>query len=253
MTFHSLPILGLFLLFLCAPAWSLTGLEVMQKVKEANEGIVGSSSKMGMTLIDAGGNKVEREMEAKTLEDLEDGNKSIMEFLRPLDVKGTKLLTWTNKEEDNQQWLYLPQFKRVKKINSSNQSGAFMSSEFSFEDIAGQNIDDYSYKLLEEDDKTWTLESTPKKTSGYSKLVSTISKKYMGPLSVDYYDRKGELLKKSKLTGYEERSVGKKRFYLAGNIRMDNAQTRRSSIINWKERKLGVEHPKRIFRSNQLK
>lgn len=244
----------LFISLLLTNAWALTGLEVMRKVDQANHGTIGTSSNMTMTLIDASGSQVTRAMKAKTLEaDGGEGDKSIMEFLKPMDVKGTKLLTWVVKDGDNQQWLYLPQFKRVKKINSKNQSGSFMSSEFSFEDIAGEEIEKYDYKLLSEDDKTWKVESIPKRVSGYSKVVTTISKEFMNPLSVEYYDRKGELLKTSKLSGFEKTTVNGKTFHLASEIRMDNAQTKKSSIIKWEKRELGVKHGQNDFKSNKLK
>lgn len=237
---------------LCANSFAMTGLEVMQKVDKANSGTIGSESEMTMTLIDANGNKVEREMESMTIES-DKGDKSVMEFLRPLDVKGTKLLTWTLKDESNQQWLYLPQFKRVKKINSKNQSGSFMGSEFSYEDIAGEELEKYTYKLLSEDKKTWKVESVPKETSGYSKLITVISKEKMNPLSVEYYDRRGDLLKQSELTNYDSQKVGKKTFHLANKIEMKNAQTKKSSIIEWKKRKLGVKNKEGDFKSNRLK
>ena len=240
-------------LIFSAGAWSSDGLKIMRKIEQANKGTIGSSSTMTMILIDAQGNKVERQLRAKTLEDSADGEKSVLEFFTPLDVKGTKLLTWVEKDKDNQQWLYLPQFQRVKKINSGNQSGSFMGSEFSFEDIAGQDIERYEYKLLEETGTTWEIESTPKKTSGYSKLVSVFSKGFMNPLSVKYYDRKGELLKTSKLSGHEKTSVGKKVFFLPKEARMQNVQTKKASVIRWDERELGVKHPAREFKPSRLK
>lgn len=231
-----------------------TGREVMELVKEHNDGVIGTSSNMTMVLVDAHENKVERQMISLSKEgDKDNGSKSITEFTKPLDVKGTKLLTHTMKKGANKQWLYLPNFKRVKRINSSSQSGSFMGSEFSYEDIAGQEIDKYSYKLLSEDDKTWTIESTPLEDSGYTKLVSVISKEKFSAVKVDYFDRKGELFKTSIVDGLKPVKVNKKDIFFPDKVTMTNHQTNKKSIITWSERKVGITLPDSKFKSQKLK
>jgi hypothetical protein len=244
-------LIGLFVL--SSQVFALTGLEVMQKVEKNGEGYIGSVSELKMTLIDAHGASVERVMSAKVLENDKDGDKSITEFIKPKDIKGTKLLTWTSKVESNKQWLFLPKFKRVKKINSKNQSGSFMGSEFSYEDIGGQVIDKYNYKVVSEDKTNWEIESTPKKKSGYSKLITTISKIDLSPIKVKYFDRRGELLKESELTEFNSYKVGKKSFSIADKITMQNVQTKKKSVIEWTTRKLGVNLKSKDFKSSKLK
>lgn len=234
-------------------AFALTGLEVMQKVDQAGQGVQGTRSQVKMTLIDAHKRSVEREMKAYSLEDNKNGDHSLIEFIKPLDVRGTQLLTQTVKGDNNRQWLYLPQFKRVKKINSSGQSSSFMGSEFSFEDIAGRDIDKYSYKLLGEDQQNWIVESIPKRESGYTRLVSVISKKYLAPIEVKYFDRKNELLKTSELSAYKKYANSGKTFNLADRIEMKNVQTNKMSIMEWSEREIGKELPLGQFQPNRLK
>jgi outer membrane lipoprotein-sorting protein len=234
-------------------AFAITGLEVMQKVDKAGEGFIGSESTMTLTLINAYGEKIEREMESMALENNDDGNKSITEFIKPLDVKGTKLLTWTMKKDNNKQWLYLPRFKRIKKITSSGQSGSFMGSEFSYEDIAGNEIEKYDYKLLSENDKTWVVEARPKNDSGYSKIISTISKDKLIPIKAEYYDRKEEKLKVSVMDKFKTYKVKTKTFNYSNYIKMDNLQTKKASIIEWKNRSIGVKHKDSDFKSTKLK
>lgn len=241
------------LLLLPTFVFALTGREVMEKVDKAGDGFIGSSSEMTLILINAHGDKIERVMESKVFENNEEGNKSITEFIEPLDVKGTKLLTWTQKEDSNKQWLYLPRFKRIKKISSSGQSGSFMGSEFSYEDIAGNELDKYEYKLLKEDEKAWTVEARPKNESGYSKIISTIDKSKLIPIKAEYFNKREELLKKSDMDKFKTYKVGNKEFNFANYIKMDNVQTKKSSIIQWKERKVGVKHKESDFKSTKLK
>jgi hypothetical protein len=237
-------------------SYAITGREVMELVDKHNQGHIGSSSVMEMTLIDAHNNQVQRVMKSINKEapkNVDYGEKSITEFLRPLDVKGTKLLTWTMKKGANKQWLYLPNFKRIKKINSKNQSGSFMGSEFSYEDIAGQEIDKYQYKLLKENSDNWVVESIPINDSGYSKMITTISKKYSNPIKVEYFDRRGELLKTSTIEGHKSYSVKKKKIFFPGQVTMINHQNQKKSVIKWSDRKIGVEHSDSKFKSQKLK
>jgi hypothetical protein len=225
----------------------------MQKVQTHNKGFIGATSQMKMVLIDAHGNKVERVMIAKVMEDTKNGDKSITAFKKPLDIKGTKLLTWTSKAGPNKQWLFLPKFKRVKKINARNQAGSFMGSEFSYEDIGGQIIDKYKYKLLSENKNEWNIESIPKEKSGYSKMITTISKKLTNPTKVQYFDRRGDLLKESILTDYNSLKVNGKSINMSNKITMINMQTKKKSIITWTKRKLGLKLKSSDFKSSKLK
>ena len=69
-----------------------------------------------------------------------------MEFVSPADVKGTKFLSYSHIKKDDDQWLYLPALKRVKRIASKNKSGSFMGSEFSYEDLSSFDADKYIYE-----------------------------------------------------------------------------------------------------------
>ena len=105
---------------------------------------------MTLELINAHGDVTKRKMVMEVLEGTDDGDKSRSVFEWPADVKGTKLLTWTHKKGDDDRWLYLPAVKRVKRISSSNKSGSFMGSEFAYEDFSSQEVEKYTYKLLDE-------------------------------------------------------------------------------------------------------
>lgn len=232
------------------------GLEIVKKVRDANQGFLGEKSSMKMVLIDAYGSKTERDMEGKVLEVLKDGDKSLSLFLNPLDVKGTKMITWSHKEDDDDQWLYLPSMNRVKRISSSGQSASFMGSEFSFEDLGSQELEKFNHKLLREEkfegDEVWVLERRPNKKSGYSKQIIYMSKKIMNPLKMEYYDRKEELLKVAKFQDYKLFKIGKKEMWKSNQIEMKNIQTKKESLFIWKERELGVTLKESEFNAQAL-
>lgn len=229
-----------------------TGLKIAREVETANNGFLGENSEMEMVLFNAHGDQVIRRMRSKTMETNKDGDKSISTFLWPADVKGTRMLTWTHKKTDDDQWLFLPAIKRVKRISSSNKSGAFMGSEFAYEDLGSQEPEKFKHKLIneiEEDGrKAWILEQIPTYRSGYSKQVVRMDKEYMNPTRIDYYDRKGELLKTSAFRDYKKHG----KFWRVGEIEVINHQTRKKSIVRWKKRTVGEKFSTADFDSANL-
>lgn len=233
------------------------GTRLAKKFEADNNGFVGESGRTEMVLIDAHGEKVTRVMRGKTKEVKGDGDKSISIFENPKDVKGTKMLTWSHKSKDDDQWLYLPSVRRVKKISSKNKSASFMGSEFSYEDLGSQEVEKYKFKWIKDDkfngEDVHVIERIPTYKSGYSKQISYTSKKYSNPLKVEYYDRKKQLLKVALFEGYKSHKVNGKTIYRPSVIKMDNVQTRKKSIFSWKERKIGVKFGNKDFKKNNLK
>lgn len=233
------------------------GLRIAKMMEEQNDGFLGESSDMLMVLIDAHGSRVERKMDGKVMEMDDDGDRSLIDFQSPLDVRGTKMLTWSHKDDDDDQWLYLPSVRRVKRISSSGQSSSFLGSEFSFEDLGSQEIEKFNFKFLKDDKvnghDVWVLERVPKESSGYSKQVMSVRKDIKAPIKIEYYDRREELLKIAEFEDFEKFEVGDETFHRASKIHMKNQQTRKESIFEWKDRKLGVKHSPADFQQRSLR
>jgi outer membrane lipoprotein-sorting protein len=233
------------------------GLKIATEMEKANNGFIGEKSSMEMLLIDAYGAKTTRKMNGFTMEMKGDGDRTLMSFNNPKDVKGTKMLTWSHKTKDDSQWLYLPSLRRVKKISSRNKTGSFMGSEFSFEDLGSQELEKYTYKFIKEaktkKHKLWVLERKSVKKSGYSKQIMYVIKDYHNPLKIEYYDRKGELLKVGYFKNYKSFKLKGKTFYRASSIHMKNRQTKKESIFSWSNRKLGIKNKTSLFEKRSLK
>lgn len=234
------------------------GLRIAKEAEARNNGFVGDESDLEMVLIDAYGSKIVRKMEGRVLEVENDGDKSLNIFLNPKDVKGTKMLTWSHKNEDDNQWLYLPSLKRVKKISSRNKSSSFMGSEFSYEDLGSQEIEKYKFNFLKDGksstgEDVYIIERVPVDNSGYSKQVVQISKKHLNAVHVSYYDRKSELLKTAEMSGFTKYTVKGKELWRATLIHMKNVQTKKESIFKWTNRKLGVNFKSSLFTKRSLK
>lgn len=217
-------------------AFAISNFEVAKKSDEAMSGYGDAMSQMQMVLINAGGQERVREMKMKVLE-LDGGDKSLMEFLSPADVKGTKFLSYEHADKDDDQWLYLPALKRVKRIASRNKSGAFMGSEFSYEDLTAFNIDKYDYEGEAEEDtvegkKMYKTVRTPNtKNSGYTKQVALVDAETFLTMKVDYYDRKRELLKTATFDEYKK--IGG--VWRIGKITMSNHQNDKKTILRWED------------------
>jgi len=217
-------------------------------------GFKDSISKMQMKLINVKGQEKTRTMKMKVLEgDTED--KSLMEFLTPADVKGTKFLNYEHIDKDDDQWLYLPALKRVKRIASKNKSGAFMGSEFAYEDLSGFNVKKYNYTGEAEEaslhsSPVYKTYSTPiSKHSGYTKLISWVDKKTFLIQKIEYYDRKKELLK----TAYFDEYKNFDGIYRIGKITMKNIQNDKTTILIWSDEKIKNSLTSKDFHKRYLK
>jgi outer membrane lipoprotein-sorting protein len=233
---------------------ALTNLEVANKADKVTDGFVSSVSNTEMTLINASGQKSVRDILMKTLEG-ENGDKTISIFLSPADVKGTKVLGWEHVDRDDDQWLYLPALKRVKRIASRNKSGSFMGSEFSYEDIGNQNPGKYSFKgepktVMLNGVECYMGERVPKdKNSGYTKQVTWVDTKEFLIQKVDYYDRKGELLKTATFSDYKKIDG----VWRVGKIDMKNHQNDKETILIWKDDKIKAGLSGKNFDKRELK
>lgn len=249
----SRPLSAITLCFIALLSFAQTGEDIARKVDEANAGFVGEYAEMEMLLINAHGDTITRKLIAETAEVADDGDRSISTFLWPADVKGTRMLTWSHKTGDDDQWLYLPALKRVKRISSRNKSGSFMGSEFSYEDLGSQEVEEYTYKMVEEaktqDRDCWVVDREPvSKRSGYSKERVWWDKEYLNPLRVEYYDRKGDLLKVADFKDYQKID----KYYRVGKIEVENVQTKKRSVLTWTKRELGKAYSEYHFDSESL-
>lgn len=203
------------------------GLQIAQKADEADRGFESSLVSLKMILTNKNGQISERLLENKTLELHEDGDKSLIVFNSPRDVEGTATLTFTHKESADDQWLYLPSIKRVKRISSDNKSGPFMGSEFAYEDLSSQEVEKYTYKFIREDNHNGTpvvvIERYPKDPkSGYTKQVVWYNKNNYRLEKVEFYDRKNSLLKTLEYVNYKQYL---NKHWRAGELVMENHQT----------------------------
>lgn len=158
---------------------------IMERVDARDDGD-NQTSRLQMILMDKSGKQRVRELQAFTKDKGED-TWSMMFFLSPADVEDTGFLTYDYDEaaRDDDQWLYLPALKKTKRIASSDKSGSFMGSDFSYADMTERPLEHYDYKLLQEAEvaghPVWVIESVPNNAeeqdeTGYTKSILFIRK-----------------------------------------------------------------------------
>jgi Outer membrane lipoprotein-sorting protein len=158
---------------------------IMERVDARDDGD-NQTSRLQMVLIDKSGKQRVRELQSFSKDKGED-TWSMMFFLSPADVEDTGFLTYDYDEasRDDDQWLYLPALKKTKRIASSDKSGSFMGSDFSYADMTERPLEHYDYKLLQEAEvaghPVWVIESVPNNAeeqdeTGYTKSILFIRK-----------------------------------------------------------------------------
>lgn len=191
-------------ILLCLPssparARTHTALEIMEKVDKRDDGDR-SVADMRMLLIDRNGKQRSRSLHSFDMDKGEDRYNLIF-FLTPGDVKGTGFLTYDYDAEgkDDDQWLYLPALKKVKRIASNDKSGSFMGSDFSYADLTKTRLHDYTYTFYEkqpevvvDEQKCWVIESVPKTRkviteTGYTKSILFVRRDNMVVTRAIYY------------------------------------------------------------------
>lgn len=235
------------------------GEAIAEEFDNRDIGFVSQISNLDMVLKDPHGGQNRREMESRILErpERDKGDKSLLIFYTPRDLNGTAFLSHAEILDPDDQWLYLPSIKRVKRISSKNKSGPFMGSEFAYEDITGNEIGKYSWKYegLEKcpvmKAECFKLTSIPKyEHSGYTKRIVWIDTEEFRPDQIDFYDRKGT---HAKTQTFEEYGQHLDKFWRADLWTMKNHLTGKSTNLRYKDYKFKTGLKDSDFTKNGLK
>lgn len=231
------------------------GLQIAKQRKELDKGWGSSESDTTMILRDAQGNESIRSIRTKALEVQGDGDKGLTIFEQPADVKGTAFLNFSHVNDADEQWLYLPAIKRVKRISSRNKSGPFMSSEFAYEDMSSFELAKYEFTYLRDEtfngQDCFVVESIPTdEYSGYTKIINWIDKQHYRVLKSEFYDRKKALLKTMTMSNYQQYLD---KFWRPLQLDVVNHQTGKSTRLIISDIKFNTGLDDNDFNKNSLK
>ncbi len=231
------------------------GLAIAIEADHRDSGWQDQTARLEMILRNRHGQESRREIRSRTLEVDGDGDKSMSIFDSPRDIKGTAFLSYTHALKPDEQWLYLPALKRIKRISSNNKSGPFMGSEFAYEDLTSQEVEKYHYRYLRDETvdgrEAFVIESRPAyRHSGYTRLVTWLDKTMYRPLRTEFYDRKNALLKTLDYTDYRQYEG---RYWRPSRMVVVNHQTGKSTELRWHDYRFRTGLTARDFDRNSLK
>ena len=242
-------------------AWAETpeekGLAIAREADKRDLGFGDSVAKLQMILKNANGETSTRILDIRTLEvpDENEGDKTLIVFDRPPDIDGTALLTYTHITQPDDQWLYLPALKRVKRISSANKSGPFVGSEFAYEDLVSAEVAKYTYRYLRDEPcgnlTCFVVERFPvDENSGYSRQISWVDTDEYRLQKIEFYDRKNALLKTLTLSDYRQYLD---KYWRSMTLNMENHQTGKSTQLAYSDYQFRTGLSDRDFTKGVLK
>jgi len=187
----------------------MTGREIMDKQKELQKTDTEKSHEL-MILINEDGSKEKRELRRYIKKDNKrDLTDSLIVFIKPADVRGTALLNKQYSKDKENQWLYIPSLKKLQRIAKGSKKNYFMGTDFTYEDLSSDKLDNYHYKNLREEklkvaktdklDDCYVVEAVPTKKyrpqTSYGKRILWITKDHFYTKRIDFYSKRGKLIK----------------------------------------------------------
>lgn len=237
-------------------AEEMTGRQIMEK-QETLQKVTSEYGEELMLIKDMKSGSQEKREVRRYGKDSPDGlSRSLFAFLSPADIAGTGVLTWEQETEDDQ-WLYMPATKKMQRIASGSKKNYFMGTDFTYEDMEGEDIANFNYTILKNETLSvdgkdwlcWVIESVPandekKKGSGYSKRVMWIDQTSFVTLKVEFFDRRRRLIKTQ--TVFEIETVTGT-VYRAKKTMMDNTSKSSQTLTMVTTRKVNEPMDDEIF------
>lgn len=191
------------------PAWALTAREILDKTKQLDDTTrnwTDRQRKMTLVILGKRGGERRRELQVFDKRYPDDEDKSISFFLSPPEVKGTGFLQWAHKQRDDDQWLFLPELKRTRRITAQLRDQSFMGTDFSYRDleilgeIQGWTEEEAASRLEREEaidgHACHVIELRPQQDGmPYDRIVMWMDQADLVPRKLDFYDEDGEHVK----------------------------------------------------------
>jgi len=193
-------IITLFAIGIPCQAEELSGKEIITKVFELYRQTPSEREETEVTITPDGGKPTGKNYTRWIMFDSAGEDKVTVKFSEPVMDNGLGLLIWRHTDGSDEQWLKMPSFNRTRKIAVSDQSKYFGGTDITFEDarqLVGERTPDFEYKILRSDKQGWEIEALPKYgvKSGYGKRIFFV-RPDCACTAIEYYDSRGELLKK---------------------------------------------------------
>jgi outer membrane lipoprotein-sorting protein len=226
------------------PSAGLTADEILKKADDVLTSYENQTLTSTITVVDSDGTERMRQMKV-----WQKGDMRLIKFIEPADWKGTALLALDSKTN----YIYLPSYKRVRKVAAHARNQSFQGMDFTQADMALIRFGtDYTPKLIEETDTHYVLELTPKPDSeaGYGKLILRVGKDRFGVEQIDYYDKSGkEKLKVEERTDFQ---LYEGKHYNASTLTVTSAKENHKTIMKNSDYAFDQDLPDDYFTTRNL-
>ena len=238
------------LTLLMSSVWGQSGIEIAKMVDEkpTPRDMVNTTN---MVLTNSKGKTRTNVMMSRSI----DGNKKqIIWFLEPKDDRGVAFLKIEHNNKDDEMRMWLPAFKKVRRISSKRKGDAFMGSDLSYEDLTSRDLNEYTYKRLDDElvnsTQCFVLESKPNTSakSSYSKHISWIDKENLNIVQEYSFDKRGAL-KKEKYFQHNKL----KDYYVMNQIRVKDVQKQHTTEVTFESLEVDTGINPALFQEKNLK
>ena len=238
--------------FLLLAGWvfALTGDELAQQM-DGRKTPIDSKVDLLMTLTNKKGKT--RTSSLRSI-NKDDGEKQIIWFLAPADDKGVAFLKIEHDEKDDEMRMWLPAFKKIRRISTKKRSDSFMGSDLSYEDLSSRQLNEFKFSLIGEEVydsvSCHLLKSIPKEhiRTEYSHHVTWVDSALLIPLKEESYDKSGQLLKEK----YFSYTIIKE-YQILSKIHVTNIQKNHSTTLNFENIELDTGVEDDLFHERYLK
>ena len=238
------------LLLLTGWIFALTGNELVQQMDELKTPL-DSKVDLLMTLTNKKGKT--RTSSLRSI-NKDDGKKQIIWFLSPADDKGVSFLKIEHDDRDDEMRIWLPAFKKIRRISAKKRSDSFMGSDMSYEDLSSRQLDEFNFFLKGQEVydgiSCHLLESIPKEhiRTEYTRHVTWVDSTLLIPLKEESYDKSGQLLKEK----YFSYTIIKE-YQILTKIHVANIQKNHSTTLNFDNIELDTGLEDDLFHERYLK
>ncbi len=187
---------------------------------------------------------------------------TLTRFHEPAEVRNEGILFLEHDLDNNDVLLYLPTYKKIRRVERNNQSGSFMGSELSYADIATPHADDYDFKSLRNEKcpsnqtDCEVIQAIPKRTdtidrTGYSKSIQWIRLDNYMSEKIEHYNKDSILYKL--IEASEIKLVDSKdNKWMAHKLKVTNQKTSKYTYLEFTNVKANTNISDRIFTQENL-
>ena len=182
------------------------------------------------------------------------GKKQIIWFIEPKSERGISFLKIEHDSKTDEMRMWLPAFKKTRRISPKNRGDKFMGSELSYEDLSNRELKHHTYKRLNDEVVSnidcYVIDVFPgvDAKSTYSKHTSWIDKSTLNIIKEESFDKRGELIKKKR---FLHKKI--KDYYVMSQIDVENVQKKHTTKVIFDKIEVDQGIKSSLFQEKNLK